>query len=420
MTVAAPIFYEPWDPISRVNQFQRYQQLLEEAPVYRAPSGIWVISRYDHIVELMRRPDVLSSKPQQEEVFSFPPKTENLTEDDFQQLSVAMAGLPLDLAELAVAEVIVGADHPKHERLRKIVNRGFTRRRLFELTAKMDTLAKDAVEAMGSGRVDVVTGLATPLPVRMISDMLSLDPSRDADVARWSEIVGTLPQLPDRGSIGSIRQLLAMLQEFSECFVPMVEQRRAAPQDDLISDLVRATDDDALTSTEAVLFLLVLMVGGNETSANLIGSAVAMLMLHPDQLQLLLDDESLLPNAVEETLRYQSPLQFGFRRALAPVEIGGTTIPEGELVCLLWGAANRDPRRFEEPDRFDITRSGSNLAFGHGVHHCLVNHLASMEGVAALRAIGPKLPNFTLDPSTLKLLPSPLSHGFRSVSLVPR
>ena len=419
MTALSDVYYEPWDPASRVNLFERYQQLLRDAPVYRAPSGTWIISRYDDIAELSRRTDVLSSKPQQEEVFSFPPKADGLTESEVGELFAAMSSLPLDLAELAIAEVIVGSDDPKHARLRKIVNRGFTRRRLLELTDKMNVLAGEAVDSMGTRPVDIVAQLATPLPVRMISDMLSLAPSRSADVARWSDTMA-VAQMPDRGSIGTIRQLLAMLQEFSECFVPMIEQRRATPCDDLISDIVRAADDDALTSTEAVLFLLVLMVGGKDTSVNLIGSAVAMLMLHPDQLQLLLADESLLPGAVEEALRYQTPLQFGFRRALAPVDVDGTTIPEGDLVCLLWGAANRDPGRFEDPDRFDIRRTNSNLGFGYGAHHCLGEHLARMEGVAALRAIGPRLSKYTLDPSSLEFLPSPLSHGFRAVTLVPR
>jgi cytochrome P450 len=414
------LYYEPWDPACRIGQWDRYQQLLEDAPVYRAPSGTWVVSRYDDIIELMRKPDVLSSRPQQEEVFSFPPKTDALSEEDIGELFMAMSSLPLDLGELAVAEVIVGADDPKHARLRKIVNRGFTRRRLLELTDKMDVVAAEAVAAFGPGAVDIVTGLATPLPVRMISDMLSLDPARGADVARWSELVATLPQLPDRGSIGSIKSLMAMLQEFSECFVPMVDARRAQPLDDLISDLVRATDEDALTSTEAVLFLLVLMVGGNETSANLIGSAVAMLMQHPDQLELVRKDDSLIVGAVEETLRFQSPLQFGFRRTLADVEVAGQNIPEGELVCLLWGAANRDPRRFEDPDRFDVTRTQSNIAFGHGAHLCLGAHLARMEGAAAIRALLPVIQDYQLDSASLELLPSPLSHGFREVVLQPR
>jgi cytochrome P450 len=284
----------------------------------------------------------------------------------------------------------------------------------------MDGVAEEAVAAFGTGPVDIVAALAMPLPIRMIGDMLSLPASRHADVAAWTDVISTIPQLPDRGSIEAIKTLMAMLQEFSDCFVPMVDERRAAPQEDLISDLVRASEQDTLTSTEAVLFLLVLMVGGNETSTNLIGSAVARLMQNPDQLQRLLDDESLLPQAVEESLRYDSPLQFGFRRALADVEVGGTTIPAGDLVCLQWGAANRDPRRFADPDRFDITRTETNIGFGHGIHRCIGDHLAKMEGIAALRALRPLLARYALDPAPLEVLPSALSHGFREVVLRPR
>jgi cytochrome P450 len=414
------LHYEPWDQAGRANQWETYHRLLEEAPVYRAPSGTWVVSRYDDCKRLLSMHDTLSSRPQQEEVFAFPPDVDRMTNDEVQNLFGAMANLPLDLFELAEAQVIVGSDNPTHKRLRDIVQRGFTRRRLLELEATMADVADNCVAQMNGGPVDVCEILADPLPVRMISDMLSLDGSHAADVIRWSDAMATLPQAPDRGTFPNVMALLTMVEEFSNLFVPMIEDRRENPRDDLISDIVRAAEDDALTSTEAALFLLVLMVGGNETSSNLIASMIACLMQNPDQLKLVLDDDSLLPGAVEEALRVEAPLQFGFRRALEPVEVQGVTIPEGDLVCLLWGAANRDPRRFDEPDRFDVTRTQSNLGYGYGAHFCLGAHLARMEGVAALRAIAPRLPDYTLDPATLHLRPSMLSHGFERVVLIPR
>jgi cytochrome P450 len=418
--VTAEFYYEPWDQACRTDQWQTYHRLLEEAPVYRAPSGTWVVSRYDDVRAMLAMHDTLSSRPQQEEVFAFPPNVDLLTNEEVEQLFGAMANLPLDLFELAEAQVIVGADNPLHKRMRDIVQRGFTRRRLLELEATMTEVAQGCVARMAGGPVDVVETLADPLPVRMISDMLSLDASRAPDVIRWSDDLATLPQAPDRGTAPNILALLKMVQEFSELFVPMIDERREVPRDDLISDLVRATEADALTSTEAALFLLVLMVGGNETSANLISATIACLMQNPDQLKLVLDDDALVPGAVEEALRLESPLQFGFRRALEPVEVQGMTIPQGDLVCLLWGAANRDPRRFENPDRFDATRTLSNLGFGHGAHLCLGAHLSRMEGAAALRAIAPRLPDYDLDPASLRLRPSMLSHGFERVALTPR
>lgn len=414
------LYYEPWDQAGRANQWETYHRLLEESPVYRAPSGTWVVSRYDDVKHLLTMHDALSSRPQQEEVFAFPPDVDRMTNEEVQELFGAMANLPLDLFELAEAQVIVGADNPTHKRLRDIVQRGFTRRRLLELEATMAAVADGCVAQMDGGPVDVCEILADPLPVRMISDMLSLDPSHAPDVIRWSDAMATLPQAPDRGTFANVMALLRMVEEFSNLFVPMIEERRESPRDDLISDIVRAAEEDALTSTEAALFLLVLMVGGNETSANLISAAVACLMQNPDQLKLVLDDDALIPGAVEEALRVQSPLQFGFRRALVPVEVQDITIPAGDLVCLLWGAANRDPRRFEDPDRFDVTRTQSNLGFGHGAHLCLGAHLARMEGIAAVRAITPRLPDYTLDVESLRLRPSMLSHGFERVVLNPR
>jgi cytochrome P450 len=413
-------YYEPWDQACRVNQWETYHRLLEEAPLYRAPSGTWVVSRYDDCKRLLSMHDTLSSRPQQEEVFAFPPDVDRMTNEEVQQLFGAMANLPLDLFELAEAQVIVGADNPTHKRLRDIVQRGFTRRRLLELETTMAAVADSCVARMTGAPVDVCEVLADPLPVRMISDMLSLEERHAPDVIRWSDAMATLPQAPDRGTFPNVMALLTMVEEFSNLFVPMIEDRRENPRDDLISDIVRAAEDDALTSTEAALFLLVLMVGGNETSANLISGAVACLMQNPDQLKLILDDDALIPGAVEEALRVESPLQFGFRRALEPVEVQGVTIPAGDLVCLLWGAANRDPRRFSDPDGFDVTRTQSNLGFGHGAHLCLGAHLARMEAAAAVRAIAPRLPDYTLDPATLRLRPSMLSHGYERVLLLPR
>ena len=209
-----------------------------------------------------------------------------------------------------------------------------------------------------------------------------------------------------------------VFSELSSYLVPLIEARRAATADDLISDIICPDGEDVLTATEAVLFLLVLLAVGNQTTTNLIGNAVVSLMRNPEQLQLLNETPELMPNAVEETLRCESPLQFGLRRTLEDLVVEDVTIPAGAVVVLLWGAANRDPRRFPDPDRFDITRSATNLAFGSGIHHCLGARLAHMETTAALAPLTSRLPSLQLEASTLELLPGSLTRGYRHIGLV--
>jgi cytochrome P450 len=212
-----------------------------------------------------------------------------------------------------------------------------------------------------------------------------------------------------------------MLKELSEYFVPLIEDRRENPRDDMISDLVRAVDVDTMTVTETVLFILVMMSAGNETTTNLIGNTVVELLRNRDQLDLLLSRPDLVPSALEEGARTQSPFQFLFREAVRDVDVCGTTIPKGSMIAILVGAANRDPSRFEDPDKFDITRTTPHIAFGKGIHFCLGAPLARLEAKSALTALLPHLQRFTLDPGAdLELGDSLLIRGYKQIPLVAR
>ena len=420
MPVANDISYEPHDPGGRQQILEVYQELLERAPVYRTPSsGMWVVSRYDDVAALMQNPGALSSGPQQDELLAFPPKVDQFGHNQIAELIAAMLRSPVDLTELAAAQVIIGADEPEHTRLRRLVSRGITPRRLESLG---DTIARIVVECLegldDEESFDVVDRLAAPLPVRVVSHLISAEPARHADVARWSEELARVPQGVRRGSPEHALGVARVFSELSSYLVPLIEARRAATADDLISDIICPDGEDVLTATEAVLFLLVLLAVGNQTTTNLIGNAVVSLMRNPEQLQLLNETPGLMPNAVEETLRCESPLQFGLRRTLEDLVVEDVTIPAGAVVVLLWGAANRDPRRFPDPDRFDITRSATNLAFGSGIHHCLGARLAHMETTAALAPLTSRLPSLQLEASTLELLPGSLTRGYRHIGLV--
>jgi cytochrome P450 len=382
---------------------------------------MYVVSRFDDVRDIMARPQLFSNRPNQDETIGFPPKLAPDTPPEvLQKLLAAASELPLDLSELMTARVIVGADAPQHTRQRAIVSRGFTPRRIAEFKEIIERIVAECLVGLdASDGFDLVEQLAIPLPVRVIADILSVEAEHYPDVKRWSSTLATLPTSEDRGSIDSIVALLGMLKEFSEYFVPRIEARRANPLDDLLSDFVRAEDVDTMTATEAVLFLLVLMAAGNETSTNLIGNTVVALLQNPDQLALLEADPGLVPKAIEESVRYRSPFQFLFREALEDVEISGTVIPKGGMIVILVGAANHDPRHFEDPDRFDLTRTTPHLAFGHGIHFCLGAHLGRAEATGALTGLLPHLSKFRLPDAPLEPIRSLLICGYQRIPLVP-
>jgi len=421
MTTTTDVYYDPWDPACRTDLFGTYHRLLSEAPVYQGPNGIWAVSSYDGVQFIFQHPELFSNRPNQDETIGFPPKLD-LEADGAAELlgrlmDVAMK-LPLDFDELLTARVIVGADAPIHTRQRKIVNRGFTPRRVAGLQTRIDEIVAECLAGIENRtEFDLLHELAIPVPVGVIADLLSVERSRHADVRRWTDVLTTLPTNENRADPESVFALLAMLQDFSEYFVPLVESRHTNPQDDLISDLVRAVEDDWMTVTETVLFLLVMMSAGNETTTNLVCSTVIQLLNNPNQLELLLAQPELLPQAIEEAVRHQSPFQFLFREAVTDVEVCGVTIPKDAMIAILVGAANRDPAHFPDPDAFDITRTTPHLGFGKGVHFCLGAPLARLEARQALGALLPHLKRFRLaEPPEFS--DSLLIHGYRDVRLI--
>jgi cytochrome P450 len=208
-----------------------------------------------------------------------------------------------------------------------------------------------------------------------------------------------------------------MLIEFGFTFMPLIEERRENPGEDLISDMVRAEEVDTLSAIEAVLFLILLMAAANETTTSLIGNTTTYLLQHPEQLEMVLADPSLVEQANEESLRLSCPVQFVYREPLKDVHIQGTRIPSGSpLICMI-AAANRDKRQYADPHRFDVTRKLHNLAFGHGVHFCLGAHLGRIEGRKCLEALLPHLPHFEVNKSELELDRSAFTRAYTRILL---
>ena len=283
-------------------------------------------------------------------------------------------------------------DPPEHTKLRSLVAHGFTPRSVAALEPRIrETVAKLLDHVEGRRRFDLIAEVAFPLPVIVIAELLGVPPEDREQFNEWSNVVSLIvdPLLDD----GQVREVRRAVDEVFAYFEAVAEQRRRAPRDDLVSALVTAeVDGERLERDDLLVNLLLVLVAGNETTRNLIGNGARALLRNPDQLRRLSDDSSLLNGAVDELLRFDSPVQLDSRIAREPVELRGKRISPGQRVLCLLGAANRDPGPFPDPDRLDVGRSASNhLAFGRGVHYCLGAPLARLEGRVAFEALLPRL-----------------------------
>ena len=283
---------------------------------------------------------------------------------------------------------LLHTDPPQHTRLRGIILRAFTSRAVNRLEPRTREIMDELLDAVeGNGRFDLMSAVAFPLPIIVISEMLGIPPEDRGKFEDWSNRLAKSvePVLSD-GEIGGIRSAWDSVYEY---FDAVIDERRANPKDDLISSLIAARDEgNRLTHEEVLLTLLLLLVAGNETTRNLIGNGMLALLNHPDQMAKLRDDPGLMESAINEMLRFDSPVQLDGRFVEEDVVIGGRSIRAGSQVLCSLGAANRDPKVFSEPDSFDISRNeAANLAFGRGIHYCLGASLAMLEAKSAFAGI---------------------------------
>ena len=352
--------YNPFLPEVKANPYPYYAHLRRQAPVYHVEAaGLWAVSRYDDVLYVLRSPQLFSS-------------------------TVLIAALLGDLHPVPEAANLIASDPPVHSRLRKLVNRAFTPRLIAELEPRVREITIALLTRVApQGEFDLVHDLSTPLPVIVIAEMLGVEPEHRVEFKRWSDDIVHAAN----GVSGEERdQAQRSVAEFRAYFEGAIDARRAEPRNDLISALVRAEEEQQmLTAAEILSLTTLLLIAGNETTTNLIGNAVLALLAHPDTLARVQRDPSLIPAVVEETLRYDGPVQGIFRQAIQDVELSGTTIPAGSLVFPLFASADRDERKFPDPDRFDITRNtDAHIAFGFGIHFCLGAPLARLEAKVAL------------------------------------
>ena len=396
--------YDLYSPEFRADPHATFARMREHDPVLRQPgidneTMIWFVTRHDDVAAILL----------DDERFVRDQRLA-LTEEE-------VAANPLPPAFELIDNHMLNRDGADHRRLRRLVTKAFTPRMVERLRPRIQAIAEELLDAVEArGEMDLSAEYAFPLPITVIAEMLGVPGSDQGRFQEWSDAIVT-PVVEDE----EMERFLAQMGDFVTYLTEFFAARRADPQDDLVSALLAARDEeDALTEAELFGTVVLLIVAGHETTVGLIGNAVLGLLANPDQLERVRADSSLLPGAIEEVLRYEGPVERALNRwAATDVELGGQTIRRGELVIAILNSADRDPERFPEPDVLDVRRpDAKHLAFGRGSHYCLGAPLARLEAQIALETLFRRLPTLRLavEQHELQWRPTP---GFRRVAALP-
>ncbi len=376
--------YHLLDPEVLANPYPLFRRLRTEDPVHWDPFiHAWVLTRYTDVVTVLH--NFLAYKPA-------PPET--LT---------AMGLSSLDPITKVMTKQMLFMDPPAHTRLRNLAAIVFTPYRMELLRLHIKDIVSSLLDKVQSkGRLDVIADLAEPLPATVTAEMLGVPVSDIRQLKAWSadfaEMLGNFQHNPE-----GVPRVLQSLQGMTDYFHAAIREMRSHPREGLIHSLLTAeVDGDRLTTEEVVANCIITMVGGQETTTNLIGNGLLALLRNPQVLQELRSDLSLIPSAVEELLRYEAPSQYTTRLAPEDFEVAGKTIRKGQATIAIMAAANRDPERFPDPDRIDIRRTDNrHLAFGWAAHFCFGAPLARIEGQLTFEALLRRLPDLALEPGPL-------------------
>ncbi|RAY12980.1 cytochrome P450 [Actinomadura craniellae] len=373
-TSRQPVLFPYDDPAFIADPFPFLNTLREAGPIHQVvlAGGMpaWLVTRYEDALALISDPRMSS----------------DIDDATDPMLRAQLEPFPRDMLR---------RNPPDHTRLRRLVSKAFTARRTAELRPRIQKIADQLLDAVTPlGRADLIDDFALPLPVTVISELLGV-PADDRDrFQAWTDVM--LDQRDGGPDRERLREAWSHMRAYLE---GLLAAKRADPGEDLISALITAHDDEQrLDGEELLAMTFLLLVAGYITTVNLIGSGMAHLLAHPDQLDLLRADPELLPAAVEEFLRYDGPVNPGMTRfPTEDIELAGVRIPRGDTVVLALAVADRDPARFPEPDRLDVSRTdNSHLAFGHGIHYCLGAPLARLEGQIAIGTLLRRLPDIAL------------------------
>jgi cytochrome P450 len=399
--------YDLYSDEFRARTHETFAAMRERDPVFQQPgldgeTPIWFLTRYDDVVAVLL----------DDERFVLDPANALTPEE----LEASPSPIPPELAELINRHVLT-TDGEDHRRLRRLVTKAFTPKMVEQLRPRIQEIADELVDGMEPrGEADLVDSFAFPLPIIVIAELIGI-PAEDRDRFRtWSNTFVS-PVLGDE----ALGRFLEHTREFLTYLTELFERRRAEPADDLVSALLHADEQgDSLKENELFSMMILLIVAGHETTVSLIANSVLTLLTHPQEFERLHNDPALVPAAVEELLRYDSPVERSITRlAATDVAIGGHTIRRGEPVVAVLGSANRDVARFADPARLDLDREHvRHVGFGRGKHFCLGAPLARLETEIALTTLLRRLPGLRLavPPESLRYRAVPL---FRSLAALP-
>jgi len=386
-----------------LDPFDWYAEMRENQPVrYDDDRECWDVFRYVDVDRVLDDPETFSSNPR-----------------------LSNMDLPPEDEQSPIAETMLLADGDRHERLRGVVEDRFRARALAGRAGRFEEIAADLLEeAVAGGEMELIEELAYPFPVIVIAELLGVPAGDRPQFREWSR---TLVESPEDTSEAGIeryrREQERVNEELMEYFETALADRAEQPREDLITELAAAERDRDLTHDEALGLCMLLLVAGNITTTNLIGNALRVLTAHPDAMERLAADDALLPAAVEEVLRYRSPVQAVARFATRDVELGGREISEGDVVVAWIGSANRDPAAFEAPDEFQVDRApNQHFGFGRGTHYCLGAPLARMETRIALQGLFERVTDVRRASEQLQPVRSSFIHGVQEfhISFSPR
>jgi pimeloyl-[acyl-carrier protein] synthase len=383
MSTGDTLEFNPFLPEVHEDPYPLYHRLRAEDPVHRSPLGFWVLTRHADVLAVLRDPRMSRDPRRSERV----------------ELLRASAEVDELLASEEAAPSMLFVDPPDHTRLRTLVNKAFTPAAVERLRPRVEEIVGGLLDRVaGVGAMDVVEELAYPLPVTVICELFGV-PEADRDRFRaWSR--GLVHLLDPLVAADALERALQARQALRDYLHGVIAERRAHPTGDLLSALIAAEDEGhQLSEAELVSMCVLLLVAGHETTVNLIANGTLALLRDPGARARLQADAALARGAVEELLRYDSPVQFTSRHALADLDVGGRQVRAGETVVAVLGAANRDPAQFPDPDRLDLARAPNrHVAFGGGIHFCLGAPLARMEAAIAIPALLARLPGLALGP----------------------
>lgn len=378
--------FNPFDPAVLESPFEFDRRLVAEAPVYRDPNtNLVLVSSYDLVHEALRRHEDFSNR--------------------FGQ-AMGGAGPRGDVAEVMKdgwppVDTMLTADPPEHKRFRGLVNKAFTPRRVDGIEAEIVKIADSLIDGfIGNGRFKALEDFGVPIPLNVIADQLGVARADLPLFRRFTE--GFVAQLGGMASAQEQVDAARLIVEFQHYFAARLDEARAEPREDIISDLVRARieGERPLDTAECLSILQQLLVAGHETTASTIAGGLLLFIENPDQFALVQEDPARLENAIEEVIRLTTPTQNMWRVTTRDCELGGFEISKGQFVFIRYGAANRDPSRFADPDRFDVLRQNAaeQLAFGHGIHFCIGAMLARKEIDVAYRSLFARVEELRLPP----------------------